>query len=233
MILLDGKHWLQNLRDHQKAGDVARVEAHLLLRCITVHDGRPIEGTDVLMPRKLTNKVTSIIRRDSSFVAKVMSIMDLSSAFEKERGMSFFDQMVDIVEGIVSAHFPIDIIPRTYQFYIQVAWIHLQRSDAFSIFEYVDVEETESWMLCISLYDDGILFMSLTEKGPLLVRATSHYVLKPKKHNRFHALSSSRVEQVFCARKMTCTRIGKDATALPFLYFTARPFPRVSLQPRV
>lgn len=87
---MDGRHRLQALLNSQKAVDVTWVEVSLLMGCVTQQDGCSIEETEALKLSSLANKVTSILRRDSSFLAIMKSLVNFSVALEKELGLSFF-----------------------------------------------------------------------------------------------------------------------------------------------
>lgn len=63
-ILYDERDRLQVLRDLQKPGDIAWVEALLLEWCVTRHEGRSIAQVAALKLSSLENKFTSTVRRD-------------------------------------------------------------------------------------------------------------------------------------------------------------------------
>lgn len=90
------------LRDFQTAEDTVYAEASLLRRCVARHNGRPIAKTEPLKLSNLPNKVTSIVRRDSSFLAIVKSVINFSDVFKEERGVSYLAARgVDIVMNMV------------------------------------------------------------------------------------------------------------------------------------
>lgn len=82
VVQLHGTHRLQALCDRQKAVDVVWVEASLPVRCVTRHDRRPITEMKVFKMRGLAIKLTSIVCRDSLFVAIAKSVLNFSAAFE-------------------------------------------------------------------------------------------------------------------------------------------------------
>lgn len=99
VVPLNKKHWPQTIRNLQNARDVALVEVSLQMWCIMQHESRPITETVALKLGNFANKVTSIVCRGSTFVAKVKSVINFSTAFKKEHSVSFlFDRMVDTVE---------------------------------------------------------------------------------------------------------------------------------------
>lgn len=100
-------------RDPQKVGGVARCEASLQIRCLTRHDGRRIAKTKALELSTLANMVTSSECRESSFVAIVKFIMNLTASFVKEHEVPFHAAyMLDIVDDMVSADFQTVIVLR-------------------------------------------------------------------------------------------------------------------------
>lgn len=106
VVLLDGRHRLKALRDLHKAAYVACVDATLLVRCFTRHDGRPIAEAEALKLSSFANKVTSVVRCDFSFVAVVKTVINFSAAFEKGHSMLFLAaSMVNSDEDMVSSDF--------------------------------------------------------------------------------------------------------------------------------
>lgn len=96
------------------AGYVVWAGASLLLRCVTQHEGRPNAETEALRLSNCSNKVTRIVRRDSSFVVVVDFFMNFSASFENERCKFFLAaRMVDIVVKIVLTDFLIGKSPQT------------------------------------------------------------------------------------------------------------------------
>lgn len=115
---LDGSHELQVLGDPQKPEIFACVDALLLMQCATRQDGRPVTETDAIKLSTLENKVTRIVRRDSSFVVLAKSELNLRAAFEKELNVSFFKVwVVVILEGMVLFDFLTGNGSETYQCY--------------------------------------------------------------------------------------------------------------------
>lgn len=106
VVLLNKKHLLQTLRDLQKKRDVARVEAFLLARCVTRHDGRQILKTEALKFSILPNNLNSFVRRDSSFVSLIKLVINIRAILEKEHGVPFLAaQMMNIFVDMVSSDF--------------------------------------------------------------------------------------------------------------------------------
>lgn len=72
--------------------------------CVTQQNGCPIAETNPHKVSNLSNMVSSIVRRESSFVTLEKSVINFSVACEKEHGMSFLSTwMVDNVEDMVSS----------------------------------------------------------------------------------------------------------------------------------
>lgn len=131
------------------------------MRYVTPHDGCLIEETEPLNLSDLTNKMASIVRRDSSFVAVGKSVIKFSVSFEKEHNVSFLNaRMVDIVEETFLSDFLTSKDPQIYQRYIRVGKFLCQRPMNFNTIEYIEGKETGSRMLGISNIVDGTLFSS-------------------------------------------------------------------------
>lgn len=139
MVLLNGSHWLQALRDLQKSKDVALVEAFLLVRCVLLRDGLQLAKMETLKMQNVANNVTSIVHRDSSFVVVLKSVMTFSAAFEKEHGGTSFDtQIIDIVDNMIKSNFVTGNSRQTYQGYILVKKFLFQRPSIPNIIEDID-----------------------------------------------------------------------------------------------
>lgn len=133
----------------------------MLVQYVTRYDGRPIAKTEALKQSNLLNTVTSIVRRDSSFVAVVKSIMNFSATFKNEQSRSFLTaRIVDIVEDRVSSDFLTCNRPQIYQRQIRTAKFLLQRLNIYNIIEDIYEKETGSKTLDISLHDDETLCSS-------------------------------------------------------------------------
>lgn len=89
VVLLNVRHWLQVLCDHQKAECVAWVHAILLVRCHIRQDGRLIPKPNALKLSNLASNVTTIVCRDLSFPVVVRSFMIYSIAFGNEHDALF------------------------------------------------------------------------------------------------------------------------------------------------
>lgn len=89
VVLQDGWHRLQAMRELQKEVHVFWVKALLRVRCVTRHDGRSITETEALKLSNLGNRITSNVRCDSSFVATVKSVTNLSASFCTKNVVSF------------------------------------------------------------------------------------------------------------------------------------------------
>lgn len=90
--------------------------------------------TDALSLGNLAGKVTTIVRRNFSFVATVKLETRFSAAFKKEHGVSFLaGRMVDIVEDMFSSDFLSDKSPQTYKHYILVANVFHEHSNILDI----------------------------------------------------------------------------------------------------
>lgn len=91
------------------------------MRCVTLRDGRPIAETEALRLSNHTDNVTSVVRRDYSFVVIVKSVKTFSAACGKEHGVFILTaKMVNIVEKMVLFDFLSDSSLQTYQHYIQM-----------------------------------------------------------------------------------------------------------------
>lgn len=115
--------------------------ASLLKWCITRHDRGPSTSTETKASKlsSVLNKVVSIVRRVSSFVATVKSVINFSVGFEKEHSLSFLPpRMVYIVEDMVSSHFLSGNSTQTYQHSIKVTKLLLQSLNIFSFTESMD-----------------------------------------------------------------------------------------------
>lgn len=97
--------------------------------------------------------------------------------------------MADVVDGMVSCDSLMDNGFQTYQHFIRVVKILLQRSIIFNIIEYIGEKEKESRKLGITHLDDELLFSSRTEEVSLLVYAASDFAWNHMKQHPFHALS--------------------------------------------
>lgn len=87
------------------------------------------------------------------------------------------------------------ISPPKFQRYIYVARFLLQSVNILSSSEGIAREENGLWTLSIYHLEDGKLFSSWTEDGPLLVRAANLYVSNPIKHNSFRDPSFKKGER--------------------------------------
>lgn len=154
------------------------------------HDGCPNREMKALKLSILENKVARFVRRNSSFVAAVRSIMHFSDGFEKVLVVFFLVAwMIDSVKDMVSSDVLTGCSPHMFQWYIRVAKFLLQHPNIFNINNDIDGKEAETKTLVISDLAYDILFSSWTEEGTLLVRITSQYVQNLMKHNPFHAQS--------------------------------------------
>lgn len=190
MVHLNRRPRLQTLRDHQNPGGVPGVEASLLVRCVTQHNGRPIAEIEAVKLINIANKVTSIVQCDFPFVAMVNSVMIFSASFEEDHGESFLAAgMVDFVEHMVFPDLLSGNSPQKYQRYMRVAKLLLQFPNIPNIIDDVVEEETASMTLGISHLNAGILISSWTEKEALLVRASRQCAWNPMKRIQFNALS--------------------------------------------
>lgn len=159
VFLFNERHWLQALYDLQKAANIAWTEASLLVRCVVQYDGHPVVEKEALKLCGLANKLSSIIRRDSSFAAVVKSVTDLSTALEKEHDMFFLAaQMVDILDDMDLFNFLTGNSCQTCLRYIRVAKFFFQRNDMFNIIENIGEKETGVRAPGIPHIDNRILF---------------------------------------------------------------------------
>lgn len=139
VVLLDGRHRLQAMRELQKEVLVVWLEDTLLVRCVTRHDGCSIAETEALMLSSFANKMTSVGRCDSQFVKVVKYKRNLSAAFGIEHDVSFLSaRMVKIVVDAVLSYFLPVNSSQTNQYYIWVAMFLLYRPISINIFE--DIE---------------------------------------------------------------------------------------------
>lgn len=225
VVQLNGKHWLQELRGPQKANGAARIEASLQVRCVTRHGGCLIAETEALKHCNRASRVTSIVRRDASFVAIVKPVINLSTAFQKGHGVFFLaGRMADIVEHMVSSDILFDNSAQTYQRYIRKQSFLFIVPILSIFFKRMNGEEKGSRTLDDSYPNKGTFFSSRVKKGPLTVRAASQDVLNPKKHDLFHAPSFCKSGRAFCKSCLACTRNKTRLRALFFRIFPHNPF---------
>lgn len=102
VVLLNGRHRIQALRDLRKAVDVALVEVHMLVRIVTRNDNCLTAEMGAFKLRNFADNATSIVCRDYLFIAIVETVISLNAAFKKEHGVSFLAvRMVDNFEDII------------------------------------------------------------------------------------------------------------------------------------
>lgn len=130
------------------------------MRFVTRHDGRPVAETEALKLSSLANKVTSVVRSDSSSVAIVKFATDFTATFEKEHAVFFLDALiVHIVEDMVSYNFLTGNSRLTYQRSVQIAMCFLQRPNILHIIVDIYGKGTGCRTFGISHLDDGTLFL--------------------------------------------------------------------------
>lgn len=130
--------------------------------------------------------MTSIVRRGSSFISILQSLINFSAGFGNVHSKSFITaQMMDSVEYMVLSAFLSGHSLQKYQRYITAAKFLLQRPNILNNIDMVDWREKVSRTLGISHIKDGIFSFFRIVKGPLLVRAASEYARNPAKHNPF------------------------------------------------
>lgn len=190
MVLLHEKNRRHVLCDLQKTRHLAPVEALLLVQCDTRQNSRPVAKTEAFKLIKLTNKVTSIVRCDSSFIAVIKSVVNFREAFKKKHGISFLAAWIaDIVNDMLWSDFLTGNCRQTYRRYIQATKLLLQRLIILNIIKDIDGEEAGTRSHGISLLDGGTTFSSWTEQVTLQFRAASNYVRNRMKLLPSHAPS--------------------------------------------
>lgn len=113
--------------------------------------------------------VTGLVRRDSSFVAIMTSLLSFGATFQNEHDMSFVTaQTVHIVDYMLACDFLTGNSRQTYYGYIRVRVFFLYRCTILDMIELIDGSETENRTLGNPNLDEAALFTSWTEKTPLL-----------------------------------------------------------------
>lgn len=119
------------------------VEAPLLWRCVTRHEGHPIAHTEAIKLNNVSNKLTGLIWRDSSFVEVMKFVLNFIVAFQRGHGVSFIAvRMVDIVDDMLSSDIMTSNSRQKYYGYIRKAKFFQQLPKNFDVVEQVDGEET-------------------------------------------------------------------------------------------
>lgn len=96
--------------------------------------------------------------RNCSFVAVVKAVINFSTVFEKEHGISLLAaQMLVIVGAMVSSDFLTGTSSQTYQRNIWAVIFLLRDPTILNIIEVIDGKEKGAWTLGISLLEDRTL----------------------------------------------------------------------------
>lgn len=148
VILFDETHRRQGFWDLQKARVIAYVKFLLSVRCVTEHDGYPIAHTEALNLRTFPNMVTGLEWRDSSLLAVMKFLLNLSAAFQKENGAGFVAvSMVGIFDDMVASDFLAGNSRQIYYHYIGVTMVFQQLSTILDMNKQIAGKEAESWTL--------------------------------------------------------------------------------------
>lgn len=207
VALLDERHHLQALCDHQNAGDAAKVKARLLVRYFIRHDGCHIAHTKASKLSSLAFIVAGIVLRNCLFVAIMMYVLYFTVGSQKENGVSFVaTKMIDSFDDMLVSNIPESNCPQTYYCYIQIAKFFQWRAIILGITEQINKKKTGNRTLGFPNFYKAALFTSWTEHASLSVRAASDYTGNSRKHLLFHSPFFIRAETVFCASFMGVNR---------------------------
>lgn len=199
--------------------------------CFTRRNAHSILETEALKLNNIANMVTRKVRYNSSLVAVVKFVINISAVVKRGHSVHFVvARIADIVDYMEFSGFSTGIRSQTYQRYIQAAKPLFQLSFIIILIKFVAREETGAWMLgFVNLYN-GTAFISCTEKEPVVMCASSGYAWNGMQNHLFQLCFPTKVGEVFCASSIAISRHATQPVALPFLHYYTNSIPHTRLK---
>lgn len=136
-------------------GDVGRLQQQIQARLIVREDRMALSEAEGINLRKLANKKTGIVRRDSTLVDLLKTILKFAVTFEKDYNKIFVaTRIVDIVKGMIDSAFPTGTSVQSYYIYMRVAKITLRHVRVLPWVKTLNTDDPGSNSIGISYSDD-------------------------------------------------------------------------------